>query len=621
MRRLLAALAVAALVWPAAAAANVRLRGIDTSDFPRVRVTVVTSKPTKKPPTVKEDGQPAAGLQAENLGREKSVLLLLDRSRSMRGKSLTNAIAAIRAFVRSKRPADRIAVVTFGSRAGQVSGFSSSTIDADSALRSIEVDGRQGTALYDAIVLGAQALRAETNPGRVILVVTDGKDISSNANLRQAVAAARKARAVVFTVGIEGPQFTPGALRAIARRTGGVYRGAKSTTALKGIYATIGRELERTWRLEYLTAGRGGEKHKLVISAAGQGSVAVPLSLPEGVGGSGSGSGSALPSAFYAPWGTAVLALAIGLLALLAVFLLFSKGSSKLVGRLRPHVAPRPTQVVRAKRGGRQRLEAFAGLFRATENAFGHTRHWRKVQRLLERADLPLKTVEFFYIVFGGAIVLGFLGAVSAQSSIVILILMAVGGAIPFGWVWYKARRRLNAFENQLPDLLISIAASLKAGHSFKQAIQGVVEEGYEPSGRELKRVLTETRLGRPMEDALAEMADRVGSENFAFIVTAVTLQSQVGGSLAGIFDMVADTVRNRQQFQRKIRALTAMGRMSAYVLVGLPFFMAGAISLINPGYMSPLFHSSTGHKLIFTGLSMMTFGSLILKKMVSFKG
>ena len=104
-------------------------------------------------------------------------------------------------------------------------------------------------------------------------------------------------------------------------------------------------------------------------------------------------------------------------------------------------------------------------------------------------------------------------------------------------------------------------------------------------------------------------------------MITAVTIQRQVGGSLAGLFDMVADTVRQRQQFARKIRSLTAMGRASAYVLVALPFFIAFAITLLNPTYMDPLYHTSTGHMLIFMGLGMMAFGSLILKKLVSFRG
>jgi tight adherence protein B len=100
-----------------------------------------------------------------------------------------------------------------------------------------------------------------------------------------------------------------------------------------------------------------------------------------------------------------------------------------------------------------------------------------------------------------------------------------------------------------------------------------------------------------------------------------VTIQRQIGGSLAGLFDMVAETVRQRQQFARKIRGLTAMGRMSAAVLVGLPLFIASTITLINPGYMTPLWHTTAGHDLIAVSVGMLAFGSLILKKIVSFRG
>jgi tight adherence protein B len=123
------------------------------------------------------------------------------------------------------------------------------------------------------------------------------------------------------------------------------------------------------------------------------------------------------------------------------------------------------------------------------------------------------------------------------------------------------------------------------------------------------------------MDHALADMAERVGSKNLTFVVTAVTIQRQVGGSLAGIFDMVADAVRNRQQFARKIKSLTAMGRMSAYVLVGVPFFMLASITLLNRQYMSPLYHTGTGQKLLMLGVVMITIGSLLLRKIVAFKG
>jgi tight adherence protein B len=221
----------------------------------------------------------------------------------------------------------------------------------------------------------------------------------------------------------------------------------------------------------------------------------------------------------------------------------------------------------------------------------------------------------------GSSFVLGFLAAVAGRSAIEILACFLIGGLVPYLVVWSKARRRMRAFEDQLPDLLITMAASLKAGHSFKQGIQSVVDEGQEPAAKELRRVLTDTQLGRPMEQALMETADRIGSKNFSFVITAVNIQRQVGGSLAGLFDMVADTVRDRQQFARKIRSLTAMGRMAAYVLIGLPFFIAISMTVLNPTYMDPLFHTHTGHMMMMGGLTMMAFGSLVLKKIVSFKG
>jgi tight adherence protein B len=203
----------------------------------------------------------------------------------------------------------------------------------------------------------------------------------------------------------------------------------------------------------------------------------------------------------------------------------------------------------------------------------------------------------------------------------IVFVGLLLGGFLPPGYVAFKAHRRASAFENQLPDLLVSLAASLKAGHSFKSALQALVDEGAEPASKELKRVLTESRLGRPIDEALAEMASRVNSKNFEFIVIAVNIQTQVGGSLAGLFDMVADTVRQRHQFARKIRGLTAMGRMSAYVLIGLPIFVAFMLSLMSAKYMAPLWHTPTGNKLIGAAIVMIVIGASILRKIVSFRG
>ena len=620
-RTALAAAALLALAAPAAAASDVHVKGVDTSDYPTMHVSVVTTGALSQPPRVKENGAVVTGLQAENLGREKSVVLAVDTSRSMAGKALADAAGAARAFVAAKPASDRIALLKFGRRPVLLTTFSSSTIDAVSALRQISVDARGGTALYDGLVLAAQSLQAEQNLGRVVILLTDGRDVSSRASLAGAIKEAHTDGVAVYPIGIVGKGFDPAPLQKLARATGGSYYAAASTGALSSIYSSIATELSRTWRLSYETAARPGDDVKLQITVPGLGSALASFKMKGSSSDVSKPSGLLPVAAYTSPLGTLVLTLGVGFLLFLAAGLaLASHKGAWLRGRISAHVADPKRDAQRAA-AERQRFSAFSSLFRSTEDAFGHLRHWRAVHRLLERADLPLRTVEFLYITMGSSLFVGLVAAVSGTKPILILFALVFGAALPFGFVWFKAGRRLKAIEDSLPDLLTTVAASLKAGHSFRQGIQNVVDEGQGPASKEFKRVLTDTRLGRPMDEALDEMADRVGSKNLQFVITAVTIQRQVGGSLAGLFDMVAEAVRNRQQFARKIRSLTAMGRMSAYVLCGLPFFMAGILTVINPNYMGPLYHSSAGHKLIMLALVMMLIGSLLLKRIVSFKG
>ena len=618
IRSLLAA-ALVALLAPVAASANVSLRGVDATGYPTLRAAVVSPVASSQPPTLTENGRRVVDLTAQNLASAKSVVIAVDRSRSMKGRQLDDAIAAARNFIAAKGGSDRIAVVVFGSHAVQLTGFSSSTIDSDDALRTMSVDARSGTALYDALALSAGMLAKEVGRARVIVLLTDGQDVSSTSSLAQSVEAAQKASALVYPIVIGGADATRQPLRQMARETGGTFHGAASSAALKGVYTSVAAELRRTWRLEWVTAARPGEKLHLRASLDPEGAAAADLTVPGDVQ-APAGTGTELPSPLYTPFGGLLLTLLVAFLVLTACGLVLTSGKGSWVkSRLTPHVEGGRRKAKQREKG--ERLAAFASLFRATEQTFGHRRLWKRLHLMLERADVPLRTVEFAYLIVGCGFALALLAAVSGRPTLMILIAFAVGALIPYGWVSFKSRRRMNAFEDQLPDLLVTLAASLKAGHSFKQGIQTVVDEGQDPSSKVLGRVITDTQLGRPMDEALAETAERIGSKNFSFVITAVSIQRQVGGSLAGLFDMVADTVRQRQQFARKIKGLTAMGRASAYVLVGLPFFVGLAMTVLNPTYMEPLYHSSTGHTLIMIGLVMMAFGSLILKKLVSFRG
>ena len=620
IRTVLAGAAILALSLPVAAGAGVRLNGVDFGAYPQVGATVVTSTASTRAPNMFENGRRVVGLQAVNLGRCKNVVLALDSSRSMAGKPLAAAAAAATAFVASKPACDRITLVTFGRHASQQGAFSSATIDADNALRTLAVGANSGTALWDAVDLSARLLASQPG-GRVLVLLTDGNDVGSQASEDDALSSLHHAGAVVYPIAF-GSKADASGLKRLASQTGGSFHGAAAGGALTAIYSSIARELRRTWRVRYLTTARPGDKLDLKASVGRLGadhrSVAVPD--PNGEAAAGSKPSPILPSPLYGKLGDLFFTLLAAML-ILAAGILFASTlqGSWLKRRLAPHIDS--TRRKSKRRVGRERLEVLNGLFRATENTFGHRPQWRNLQLLLQRADLPLRTVEFTWLLIGCSFGLALLTALAGRSSLAILAMFLVGGFVPYLAVWFKAKRRMRAFEDQLPDLLITMAASLKAGHSFKQGIQSVVDEGQEPAAKELRRVLTDTQLGRPMEEALQATAERIGSKNFSFVITAVNIQRQVGGSLAGLFDMVADTVRDRQQFARKIRSLTAMGRASAYVLVGLPFFIAVAVTLLNPTYMDPLYHSHAGHMLVVLGLMMMAFGSLILKKIVSFKG
>jgi tight adherence protein B len=624
VRRALALFIAVVLVAPATAlaATATQVKDVDTSDYPTIRLTVVAPSESTAPPKLTENGGAVAGLNASSLGRSKSIVLAIDRSQSMRGEPLTNAIAAARAFMAAKPPGDRIAVATYATDPVLLTGFSTSTIDADSALGSISIDPVGGTTLYDAVVLSADALASETTPGRVIILVTDGNETRSEASLEETIAAAQDAGVAVYPVAIESRLFKPEPLKQIAAETGGTYYGAASAEALTAVYQSIGEELRRTWQLEYATRARPGELLTLEVSADGS-SVSHEVKMP-GIPAptvEAPKRSPLLPDVFYnSEWGSQLLALAVGLIVLLAcIFLFASPKGAWLRGRLKPHIASAERD--RKRVHDTERLAFASPVFKATEHAFSGFSLWKRVETTLKRADIPLKAAELIYIMIGSGLAAGAAASVFGPPIYVVAAFIAGGALIPYFVVAYLARKRLRAFENQLPDLLVTMAASLKAGHSFRQGLQSVVDEGQEPASKEFKRVLTETRLGRPMDDALGEMGQRMGSKNFEFVLSAVTIQRQVGGSLAGLFDMVADTVRQRHQFQRKIKGLTAMGRASAYVLVGLPFFVFFAISVIDRDYMDPLFETSTGNKLIIATFVMMAIGSAILKKIVSFKG
>jgi tight adherence protein B len=322
-------------------------------------------------------------------------------------------------------------------------------------------------------------------------------------------------------------------------------------------------------------------------------------------------------SILYSPLGTAVIVLAVGGLFLQACISLVGAKRDRLAAQIKAHLGDGEAGPKRARRDWRAALSELA---KETERNFGQLSVWGRMQRLVERADPPFGAAELAYLVVGGAMVGGLVGGVIGGAAAG-FVLFCVGGYAPVVALRVRANRRRVAFEKQLPDLLISLASALRSGHSFKLGLQAIAEQGQPPASKELGRALAEERMGRPLDEALEALSGRICSKDLDFLLTAVSVQSQVGGSLATLCDTVAEAVRERQQFTRKLRAVTATARTSARVLMVMPFALAAFVAMISPHYETPLFQSSTGRLFVIVSLLLVGIGSVVLKRMTTFKG
>jgi tight adherence protein B len=243
-----------------------------------------------------------------------------------------------------------------------------------------------------------------------------------------------------------------------------------------------------------------------------------------------------------------------------------------------------------------------------------------RIDRLAAAAAIPASAATVLVASAGLAFMLSLIAGVISGSAFMIFLFFLLGFAGPLIALRIVAKRRIAAVEGQLPDVLATIASSLRVGHGLRQALQTVATDGAPPISVELRRVLAEERLGRPLEEALVSMCERLGSEDLMYVATAVDVQTQVGGSLAGIFETVAETVRERQQLRRRVRAVTSTGRATASVMAGMPFAFLGLLLLASPHYVTPFLSSHIGHVLMVASVISIAIGAFLLSRIVSVK-
>ena len=237
---------------------------------------------------------------------------------------------------------------------------------------------------------------------------------------------------------------------------------------------------------------------------------------------------------------------------------------------------------------------------------------------LLERADVPLRSGEALTAYVG--IVLGSLviGLVFMGGLVGLIVMGLLGAVVPPAVVNFLAARRSKAFLAQLPDMLQLLSSTLKAGYSFMQGVEAVSHEVEDPMGGELRRIVTEAQLGRPLEDAMDASAERMNSPDFAWCVMAVNIQREVGGNLSELLLTVADTMTARERLRRDIAALTAEGKMSAIVLAALPVLLGLAMWGMNPEYINTLFTESLGKVLLGASVTAALIGFAWMKKIIA---
>jgi tight adherence protein B len=211
----------------------------------------------------------------------------------------------------------------------------------------------------------------------------------------------------------------------------------------------------------------------------------------------------------------------------------------------------------------------------------------------------------------------GLVAALLTRRLLIALVAVLLGALIPWGYLDVRARQRLTAFNDQLPDTLQMMAGGLQAGYSLPQAVDSVVREGADPVAAEFNRALVETRLGAPVEDALEGVAERMESVDFGWTVMAIRIQREVGGNLAEILRNVAATLRERERLRRQVRVLSAEGRLSAWIIGLMPFVFALFLLLVRPGYFELLYTTAVGWILLGISLVLMVVGVIWLRNVV----
>jgi tight adherence protein B len=525
-------------------------------------------------------------------------------------------MAAARAFAQRRPPSQHIGVVAFNRRASVVLR---PTTDDDAIAKALATPPRlaNGTHIYDGVDSALSVLEKSDVSIGTVIVLSDGADTGSARSASAVAAEARKARVRVFTVGIRSPQFTSAPLRKLGARTSGAYAEATSTADLARVYAQLGTKLAREYVLRYRSEAGPNRTVHVAVRVVGVGGLALSgYTTPRtSRGPSDPYHTSIVDRVLRSPLTMLAVTLMVAALVAFFVWSLFRPRQRTLRARMAEFVSIRTPKAEGEEGPGRIASRVLVGAERSLET----TRWWARFKETLELAEIQTPAIRIVVWTLAGTLLLMWLLALITGS----MLFAVFGLGVPFivrALIFRKLERRRRAFAEQLPDNLQVLASALRAGHSFVGALSVVIDDADEPSKTEFRSVVADEQLGVPLEDAIRGVVKRMDNEDLEQVALVAALQRRTGGNMAEVLERVTDTIRERFELRRMIRALTAQGRMSRWVVTALPITLLIAISVINPDYSRPLFETTGGRLALMGAGVMVVAGSLVIKRIVNIK-
>lgn len=553
------------------------------------------------------DAEASAELAASNDDIERIAVLAIDTSNSMRGERIEEAKAAALTFLDTVPDNVQVGIITFDS---DVVVQQEPSTDRDESRDIIEgLDLRLDTELYQG-VQQAITTAGEGSGSRQILLLSDGED-NTGAPVAPVLKALKESDVKLDVVSLQQRPAGTRILQQMADATEGTVISADDPAALSAAFASEAEALARQVLITAtipdsasatsanvavnLTAG--GDTHTasafLAIrqAAAEEAQEKPAVAAPKQV----TTVWSDLPEwSIYA----AIGAIFVGIV---GVMLGFSSPKAAATIGIEEHIGAYAAAGGARKLPKKKQAASTDGLKdqarQAAENLLASNKSFEaKVANRLEGAGMALKPSEWILMHAGIAVLAAIVGLLAGRGNPVMAVMFfALGLVGPWLYLAVKRGKRLKAFNAQLADTLQLMSGSLSAGLSLAQSLDTVVREGSDPMASEFKRVIAETRLGVELEDALDGITQRMDSKDFGWVVMAIKIQREVGGNLAELLLTVAATLREREYLRRHVRALSAEGRLSAWILGGLPPGFMGYLALSKPEYVEPMFTTPIG--------------------------